>query len=99
MILSVYSIFDDKAKVYVDPYYFAHDGQAKRAFGEMVVGKRMGLLSSHPQDFHLYKLGDFDNSSGRFISCDVPEFLCHALDYVKDKEVRNGISTEVDESV
>ena len=82
MILKVLSVFDDKGAIYGMPMFVSNVNLAIRSFSDAVIesGSKLGV---HACDFHLYVLGDFDNVSGKFISLDSPEFICHAVDFVK----------------
>lgn len=91
MKLNVYSVFDDKAKVYSKPFNMAHNGEALRLFADAVSDVKSSL-NRHPSDYHLYRLAEFDDVSGVFKSLpNGPEFLAHAIDFVaeapKAKEV------------
>lgn len=82
MTLKIYSLFDEKAKMYSQPFYMAHDGLALRAFGDL-VGDPKTTPGKYPVDFTLWKLGEFDDNSGIF--CTVkPEYLAKAVDFVKE---------------
>lgn len=83
MIMNVYSIFDDKAKAYAQPFFLLQHGQAIRAFGDE-VGNPQSSINKHPSDYHLYLLGEYDDISGKFKSLDSPIFLSHGVDFVKD---------------
>ena len=80
MKLKVFAIHDVKGQVYANPFYMAHDGQALRAFSDL-VGDEKSMVNKHPEDYKLYGLGDFDDVSGRFDSYDVPKFLANATDF------------------
>lgn len=82
MKLKVFSIFDDKAKAFVNPFFMPHNGLALRALSDVVQDKNTNI-SRHPGDFSLYILAEFDDNSGEFVSLERPEFLARALDYVE----------------
>jgi len=84
MKLQVYSVFDIVAKVFSQPFYMASTGQALRGFGDEVNNPN-SMLSKHPGDFKLFKLAEFDDNTGKFISIE-PEFLCNAVDFVPPKK-------------
>lgn len=83
MILKIYSLFDEKAKMYSQPFYMAHDGLALRAFGDLVEDKKT-TVSRYPVDFTMWKLGEFDDNTGIF-DCKKPEYLAKAIDFVKSE--------------
>lgn len=80
--LNVYSIFDEKGLCYGNPFYFCHDGEALRAFSDLVQDSK-SRVALHPSDFKLYRLGSFDDRTGGLGSEKEPKFLANALDFVK----------------
>ena len=80
MTRKVFSVFDSVAKVYGMPFVFVHEGEAMRWLNDMVRDDR-SLLSKHPEDYKLYRLGTFDDIAGKF-NIQEPEFLCNAVDFV-----------------
>lgn len=82
MVLKVFSIFDEKASVFSQPFFSTHNGTALRSFSDL-VGEPGNNVSKHPADFKLYLLGEFDDNSGVLLSKPQPEFLANATDFVK----------------
>ena len=80
MTRKVFSVFDVVAKIYGMPFVFVHEGEALRWLSDMVADDRSSL-NHHPADYKLYRLGTFDDVSGKFSACE-PEFLCNAIDFV-----------------
>lgn len=81
MKLKVFSIFDDKAKVYSNPFFMPQSGQAMRAFGDLAVDNTKEIFR-HPTDYSLYQVGEYDDASGIFdASFSKPVFLCKAIDF------------------
>lgn len=66
MKLRVYSVFDSKAAYYGTPFFSSTDGMAVRSFGD-AVNDRMTTLFKHPEDFTLYRIGEFDDQLGRVL--------------------------------
>lgn len=64
MILEVYSVFDAQAGLFIHPLYAVTRGQAQRSFADMVQDPS-APFAKHPGDYHLYRLGSFDDQSGR----------------------------------
>lgn len=90
MTVSVYSIFDVKGKSFANPYFMLHDGQALRAFSDVVEDKST-VIARHPSDYKLYKIGTYDPTSGVLVGLPVPEFLANASDFAK-VEVKDALS-------
>lgn len=60
MKTKVYSVFDSKAAVYGTPFFMPNDAMAVRAFTDLVNGPE-NMISTHPEDFSLFVVGDFDD--------------------------------------
>lgn len=86
MEMKVYSIFDKKAASYMSPFFMHQDGMARRSFGDLVNDKQHQLgVNKHPEDYSLYKLGTFDDISGKLNGVSEPEFISNAMDfYIED---------------
>jgi len=76
MIMVVVSIRDRASGCFSRPVFTQSEGTAIRSFGDEV--NRDGPdneLRKHPEDFDLYCVGAFDDSSGAFMSEDQPRLL------------------------
>ncbi len=90
MRLRAFSIFDQKAKAYMAPYFFGEVGQSTRAFTDM-VNDPDHLLGKHPEDYVLYEVGQFDDSTGKLEAYDGPELVVTALQVVKGADVQQPL--------
>lgn len=63
MIVSVFTIYDNKALTFGSPFTFAHAGQALRAFQD-VANDPNSMISRHPNDYSLIRIGTFDEDTG-----------------------------------
>lgn len=63
MILGLFSIFDEKAGAFAHPLTFRSKGEAIRAFTDAVNAPDSPFFK-HPNDFYMYKLGEYDDNSG-----------------------------------
>jgi len=84
MRTKVFSVFDEKAKAYSNPFFMVHNGLALRAFSDLIQDQST-MIAKHPSDFKLYCIGEFDDCEGILITLEVPEFLANAIDFVADK--------------
>ena len=82
MNLLVFSVFDDKGGVYGNPIFVNNRAVAVRSFSDAVQAEGSNF-AKHAADYKLYYLGSFDNVSGELIKLNVPEFVCHAPDFVE----------------
>ena len=83
MILFVVSVKDRAADVFNRPFFVPHRNVAIRDFTDevnRVAGDNQ--LNKHPDDFDLYLLGEFDDSSGTFLN-NVPQVLVRAKDVLQ----------------
>lgn len=75
-ILKVCCIFDDKAEIFNRPFVVPALGLAERHFTDEVNrSDNSNPLYSHPSDFRLYCVGEFDESSGALSSLQPPQLL------------------------
>lgn len=81
-MLNAYSIFDEKAKCFNTPFFAVADGVAIRDFGDLCNDTR-SLVSRHPEDYRVYRVGQFNDDSGKFESLNVPEFLANGSDLIR----------------
>ena len=70
----VFCVFDTKAGVYHPPFLTHNRATAMRMLTN-VVGDRNHAFSQHPHDYHLFELGEFEDSSGAF-DVHAPEQVC-----------------------
>lgn len=68
MLLNFYCAFDSKAGAFMRAFLMASDGEAMRAFSDL-VNDHATLCGMHPDDFTLYKIGSYDDSSGAIVPC------------------------------
>ena len=73
------SVFDKASAAFGRPVFVGTVAQAVRGFTDEVNGGD-GDVSRHPQDFALYRVGAFDDSSGLFTSVSPPERVVEASD-------------------
>lgn len=59
----LYCVFDRKSERYFPPFVVENDAVAERRFADILVDPQ-SVLSKHPQDYILYGVGEFDESTG-----------------------------------
>lgn len=82
MKTEIYSLFDRAVATYARPMFAVAAGQVLRDLKVAVNDQqRQENLVMHSADFDLYKLGSFDDQTGRFELLDKPELVlnCGAL--------------------
>lgn len=80
MTKSVYSIRDNKMNSFGTPVLLENDSVAVRQFGDIITEGNT-VMSKHPSDFTLYKIGEFDMESGKFTNLDCPSALATGSDF------------------
>lgn len=87
MIKKIFSIFDKKSGLFSGLTLFVNHSEAVRSFQD-AVGNSGSLFCSHPEDFDLYCLGEFNEGSGLiYCDSDTKELVISAVDLVSKKEV------------
>ena len=76
----MYAIKDTKAG-FLSPMIDSNDMTAARNFE--YACKNNDVMAFCPSDFELYRLGEFDDESGKMIALDAPEFICNGIKFRK----------------
>lgn len=83
MILGMYSVRDRASVSFGNPMFIPSRGQALRSFSDEVNRvDANNILNTHPEDFDLFYLGDFDTNTGQFASLVNPEQIAVGKDVV-----------------
>ncbi len=80
MILLAFSVYDAAAEAYMAPTFMQTKGQAIRSFAD-AVNKEDHAFARHADDYTLFHVGMFDESTGKFAPME-PDSLGNALTYV-----------------
>lgn len=78
MIQKIFTVFDQKAKAYLPPWFMGQVGQATRVFGDCCssLDHQFGV---HPEDYELYEIGEFDDNIGKLKPYQVRNHLGNGL--------------------
>lgn len=82
MKLAIYSIHDSAANAYTQPFFMHNDGLAIRAFQDNVNSTEDNNIKKHPEQFTLFKLGEYDDNSGIIKPLPSPTHITGALELV-----------------
>lgn len=85
MILKIFSIRDAKGEFFGTPFFQGTTGEAERSF-RAAVNDSKTTISQFPEDYDLYYLGEFDNSTGKFNALDTPIHLIKAIQCLNTKK-------------
>lgn len=77
MKLQILAIKDVKVNAFMQPFFMRTNEEAIRAF-TTTVNDPTTQFNKHPEDFHLYNLGEFDEIDGT-IESQEPIQKCHAM--------------------
>lgn len=80
MILPMFAINDIKAHAFNQPALSANEETVKRSFYEMLVNGNDPIMKFSPNDFSLYKIGEFDTEKGIVKPCFPIEFIASGGD-------------------
>lgn len=81
----IFSVRDSKAEAYMAPLFLPTKGIAIRMFADAIADSKH-QFGSHPEDYHLFELGEFDDSTGSFTLHPSPVSVGGALEFVKTSE-------------
>lgn len=59
----VFTVYDSKVGIYMDPFVALNEGQAERAMANLVSNPEHHF-SRYSQDFTLFEIGEYDKSLG-----------------------------------
>lgn len=86
MILKVFCVFDSKVEAYMAPFFLRSKGEAIRAFSDMAKDNNTNV-GRYPDDFSLFELGEYDDSSAKFTMLNTPYSLGVASEFVSKVSV------------
>lgn len=81
MKLGIYAIRDAKTS-FMSCTVDYNDESAKRNFAHAVM-QESSLMATHPGDYDLYKLGEYDNESGEIFPATPVQFVVGATSVVR----------------
>jgi len=78
----VYTVYDSKTEAYLQPFFMASNGAALRAFID-AVNDPASAFGKHPEDFTLFELGTWDESTASLAMLATPVSLGVAITFLK----------------
>lgn len=94
MKINLYAVQDVKADRFNSPFPSQTHAEAMRTFGETCLNTKT-LWNKYPEDFRLFLVGSFDDTTCQMESIPVPTFLAAATDYVQEKPGLNDAGKEL----
>lgn len=84
MKLKMYCLFDSAASAFVQPFFMPNDGLALRAFSANINSKQETDITLHPEQFTLFRVGEFDDQTGKFEALATPMSLGIGVEFVEN---------------
>lgn len=67
----IFTIYDQKAKAYLQPFYSNNNATAVRIISDL-TNDPDHTFSKHPEDYTLQEIGSFDEETAEIIALDKP---------------------------
>lgn len=83
--LKVFVVYDSKVGAYMQPFFCRSVGEALRSW-ESVCNDGKSMMSTHPADFALFEVAEYDEATGRFGQHEALRALGTALEVKKQPE-------------
>lgn len=83
MKLQIFSVHDQKAGAFLQPFFSLNVGTAQRSF-ETAVNDPATQFSRNPGDYTLFHIGEYEQDDASLTSLQTPENLGLALQFIKD---------------
>lgn len=80
MKLQMFTVLDKLAAVYATPFFAINASLAQRDFAYACKDPN-SKISRNPEDFSLWHVAEYDDSSGLVHALDKPSFICDAIAY------------------
>lgn len=80
--MNIYSIKDNLAGNYGVPEVSDAEAIYLRGIKIMLSSEQKNLVCLRPEDFSVYKLGQYDIKTGKIVPCE-PEFIVNVIDLVE----------------
>lgn len=88
---SVYAVYDKKSSTYGRPFVDYNNAHAIRGMTEIVMGDHESMIRKYPEDFDLYRIGEYCASTGVIVTVE-KEWLCNGgqlqVDELRRQKVR-----------
>jgi len=90
MLLSAYTVYDNKALTYSPPFFVASDGAAVRMLKDLVTDPNTSI-GRHPSDYILYGVGTYNDQNGLF---DAALPIRHVMDAIALVPIQADLFTD-----
>ena len=83
----IYSLFDKKAKIYMNVFTDINDGTAIRQM-QQACTQENSIISQYPDDYALYRITQWDDETGQLLA--QKKSLVIEINQLTTKETNNG---------
>lgn len=97
MKIGIFSVYDSKAEAYLPPFY-AHNAAVARRTMEQAVTDPNHNFRRYAEDYTLFEVGQFDDSTGNFIDLQPKKSLGNAL-HIKAQADQAMLTTDGIQSI
>ena len=80
--LQIFAVMDTKAGAFMNPFYVRSLGEAIRSFSDE-SNKPESMFNKHSEDFNLFQLGEFDQTTGEIKIEPAPKSIGTAANFKK----------------
>ena len=94
MQLQMYAIYDNAAGAYLTPFFTHNEQLAMRSFQDACLNPDTAYFR-HPQDFHMFHMGQFDDASGVFELNHTPNRIVSALELRANQSTTEDLFNEI----
>ncbi len=85
MIQHIMTVYDNKAKAYLPPFFLPAVGMASRTFADC-VNSDDHQFGRHPQDYTLFELGTFEDNKATFDIFPAPVSVGNGVEFLEPDE-------------
>lgn len=85
MIFKIFSVYDDAAAAYLQPFFTPTVGLAMRSMSDMLVDPKHPF-TMHASQFTLFHLGEFDDATGAITMLPTPAAIGKCSEFIARKE-------------
>ena len=82
-VLKIYALRDVRTQAYMRPMFLQNDAVLDRSVRDAMLDEN-SLLCSHPEDYQVFRLGEYDDNTGKITPCD-PTHMFNVVD-LQEKE-------------
>lgn len=82
MLIKIFTVFDQKAEAYKEPFYQPQTGQGVRIFADC-INKQDHPFNLHPEDYTLFEIGLYDEESGEIAPHSPLKSLGNGVEFIK----------------